>query len=124
MRGVMARKSVIALVAVAVLISLFALCLISAVQLLSPREMPFGVTGPSSVVDAVQQVYSLDLITYDNEGDLLAAAQRGDIYGGYVPGSSTDALVTVPAKSFFGEVFVADSTTQPRRLAGRSPPRP
>ena len=110
----------IALVTVAVLVSLFALCLISAVQLLSPREMPFGVTGPSPVVDAVQQTYSLDLITYDNEADLLAAAQRGDIYGGYVPGSSTDTLVTVPAKSFFGEVFVVGGFNDAAEKAGRT----
>ncbi len=116
----MARKAVIALVAVAVLVALFALCLISALQLLSPREMPFGVTGPSPVVDAVQQVYSLDLITYDNEGDLLAAAQRGDIYGGYIPGSSTDTLVTVPAKSFFGEVFVVGGFNDAAEKAGRT----
>jgi hypothetical protein len=49
-----ARKSLIALVTVGVLVSIFAVCLVSAIQLLEPREMPFGVTGPSPVVSAVQ----------------------------------------------------------------------
>ena len=100
----MARKSLLTVVAVAVLVAIFAVCLVSAVQELKPREMPFGVTGPSPVVDAVQKMYSLDLITYSSQSDLTQAAKRGDIYGGYIPGSSTDTLVTVPAKSFFADV--------------------
>jgi hypothetical protein len=99
-----ARKSLIALVTVGVLVSIFAVCLVSAIQLLEPREMPFGVTGPSPVVSAVQKKLSLDLITYSDESELTQAAERGDIYGGYIPGSSSDTLVTVPAKSFFAEV--------------------
>ncbi len=102
-----AKKSVVALATVGLLVLIFGVCLISAVQLLAPRDMPFGVTASSPVVDAVQQEYSLDLKTYSSEADLMAAAERGDIYGGYVVGSSTDVLVTVPAKSFFGEVYVS-----------------
>lgn len=102
----MARKSVIALLTVGVLIAFFTVCLVSATQELKPRDMPFGVTGPSSVVSAVQTKLSLDLKTYSSQSELLAAAGRGDIYGGYVPGQSRDTLVTVPAKSFFGEVYV------------------
>jgi hypothetical protein len=100
------KKPLIALAAVLVLVALFALCLVSALQLLVPRDMPFGVTGPSPVVDAVQSEVSLDLITYASEAELTQAAERGDIYGGYIPGSSSDQLVTVPAKSFFAEVYV------------------
>ncbi len=103
----MTKKSVVALGTVGVLVLVFAVCLVSAVQLLAPREMPFGVTASSPVVDAVQQEYSLDLKTYASEADLMDAAARGDIYGGYVVGSSADTLVTVPAKSFFGEVYVS-----------------
>jgi hypothetical protein len=115
----MARKSLIALIAVGVLVAIFAVCLVSAIQLLEPREMPFGVTGPSSVVDAVQKKYSLDLITYSSESDLTQAAERGDIYGGYIPGSSTDRLVTVPAKSFFGEVYVRGGFADAAKTVGR-----
>ena len=116
----MARKSLIALIAVGVLVAIFAVCLVSALQLLEPREMPFGVTGPSPVVDAVQKDYSLDLITYSSESDLTQAAERGDIYGGYIPGSSTDRLVTVPAKSFFGEVYVRGGFAAAARKVGRT----
>ncbi len=114
------KKSVTALVAVGVLVAVFAVCLISAVQLLEPRNMPFGVTGPSPVVDAVQQEYSLDLITYSSESKLMQAAKDGEIYGGYIPGSSsTDTLVTVPAKSFFGEVYVRGGFADAAKKVGR-----
>ncbi len=103
----MVKKTVVALVTVAVLVVVFAVSLVSAVQLLAPRDMPFGVTASSPVVDSVQQEYSLDLHTYASESDLMDAAERGDIYGGYIVGSDTDTLVTVPAKSFFGEVYVS-----------------
>jgi hypothetical protein len=116
----MARKSLIALFTVGLLVAIFAVCLVSAVQLLEPREMPFGVTGPSPVVDAVQQQYSLDLITYSSESDLTEAAERGDIYGGYIPGSSSDTLVTVPAKSFFGEVYVRGGFADAAKTVGRT----
>jgi hypothetical protein len=100
------RKPLIALVTVGVLVAFFGLCLVSALQLLEPRNMAFGVTGPSPVVDAVKSKLSLDVTTYSSEADLTEAAERGEIYGGYIPGSSSDKLVTVPAKSFFGEVYV------------------
>lgn len=103
----MVKKNVVALATVAVLVVVFAVSLVSAVQLLAPRDMPFGVTASSPVVDSVQQEYSLDLHTYASESDLMDAAERGDIYGGYIVGSDTDTLVTVPAKSFFGEVYVS-----------------
>jgi hypothetical protein len=103
----MARKSFGALATVGVLTAVFAVCLISAAQLLAPRAMPFGTTGPSAMVDAVGTEFSLDVITYDSEADLVSAAERGDIYGGYVDASSGDTLYTVPAKSFFGEVYLA-----------------
>jgi len=104
--GGLAKKSLVALAIVVVVTAIFVVCLVSAIQLLAPREMPFGVTGPSPVVDAVQQEFSLDLTTYSSEADLTRAAERGDIYGGYIADPSGDTLVTVPAKSFFGEVYV------------------
>ena len=50
----MVEKPLVALSTVAVLVVGFAVCLVSAVQLLSPRSMPFGVTGSSPVVESVQ----------------------------------------------------------------------
>ena len=116
----MAKKSVVALATVGVLVLVFAVCLVSAVQLLAPREMPFGVTASSPVVDAVQKEYSLDITTYSSEADLMRAAEKGDIYGGYIVGSSADTLVTVPAKSFFGEVYVRAGFADAAKEADRS----
>lgn len=114
------KKPLVALTIVLVFLALYALCLVSAVQLLYPRNMPFGVTGPSPVVEAVQTKYSLDIITYSSEADLNQAAQQGDIYGGYIPGTSSDVLVTVPAKSFFGEVLVRGGFGDAAAKAGRT----
>ena len=82
--------------------------------------MPFGVTASSPVVDAVQKEYSLDITTYSSEADLMRAAEKGDIYGGYIVGSSADTLVTVPAKSFFGEVYVRAGFADAAKEADRS----
>lgn len=51
-RRVMTRKIVVALGLVLAFQVLFALCLVSAQQLLVPRNMPFGVAGPPSPVVA------------------------------------------------------------------------
>ncbi len=115
-----AKKSVVALATVGLLVLIFGVCLVSAVQLLAPRDMPFGVTASSPVVDAVQQEYSLDITTYSSEADLMAAAERGDIYGGYIVGTSSDTLVTVPAKSFFGEVYVSAGFEEAAKTENRS----
>jgi hypothetical protein len=120
LKAAVAKKSVVALVTVGLLVLIFGVCLVSAVQLLAPRDMPFGVTGPSPVVDAVQKEYSLDVKTYSSEADLMAAAKKGDIYGGYVVGSSSDKVVTVPAKSFFGEVYVRGGFEDAAKKAGRT----
>ena len=64
-RRVMTRKIVVALGLVLVGQALFALCLVSAQQLLVPRNMPFGVAGPPSpVVAAVASKAGLDLSAY------------------------------------------------------------
>lgn len=99
-------KALVALGMVAALVVAFAVCLVSAVQLLFPREMPFGVTGSSPVVAAVQQELGLTIETYQSAADLTDAARAGAVYGGYVTGSSSDTLLTVPAKSFFGDVYL------------------
>lgn len=81
--------------------------------------MPFGVTGSSPVISAVQDKVSLDLIHYSNENELIDAAKRGDIDGGYIPGASSDTIVTVPAKSFFGEIYVRGDFTDAAKKNGR-----
>ena len=104
----MVRKGVVALAIVLVGTAVFALCLVTAMQGLAPRKMPFGVTGSSPVISAVQDKdpKALDLIDYSSEAELIQAAEQGDLYGGYIPGNSADTLVTVQAQSFFGEIYV------------------
>ena len=84
--------------------ALFALCLVSALQLLVPRNMPFGVVGPSKVVAAVTSKVGLDLIGYPSQSAAMTAINRGELYGAYVTGSSSDTLIVVPAKSFFAQI--------------------
>ena len=100
------RKAVVALVAVLVGQAVFALCLVSALQLLVPRNMPFGVVGPSKVVAAVTSKISLDTIGYANQSAAMTAIDRGELYGAYVTGSSSDTLIVVPAKSFFAQIVL------------------
>jgi len=120
--GIIVVKSVVTLAIVLVATAVFAVCLVTAMQLLAPHDMPFGVTGSSPVVSAVQakDPDALDLVHYSNEADLIQAAEQGDIYGGYIPGNSTDTLVTVPAQSFFGEIYVRGGFTKAAKASGRA----
>ncbi len=87
-----------------ILIAAFALCLTSALQILVPTRMPFGMTGDSQALAAVEQKLSLVTVTYANESDAKHALQRGEIYGAFIPGTSGDTLLLAPAKSFFAAV--------------------
>lgn len=116
--SVVAKRALVALVTVAILTVIFALCLVSAIQLLVPRDMPFGVTESSPIVDAAGGEISLSVITYADEADLLEGAEQGDIYGGYVADPSGDKLITVPAKSFFGEVYVSAAFAEAAKSTG------
>src|SRR5262249_56948778 len=101
------RKILGALVAALVLQALFVLCLVSANQLLVPRNMPFGVAGaPSPVTAAVASKYGLDLTTYPNQSAAMTAIDDGKLYGAYVTGNSSDTLIVVPQKSFFGQLYL------------------
>lgn len=97
-------KIVAALAVVLAAQALLALCLVSAQQLLVPRNMPFGVSGPPSpVVAAVASRAGLDLTSYPNESAVMDAANQGELYGAYLSEGSSDTLVVVPAKSFFAQ---------------------
>ncbi|MCC9306003.1 hypothetical protein LN042_02580 [Kitasatospora sp. RB6PN24] len=97
-------KIVVALGLVLVAQALFVLCLVSAQQLLQPRDMPFGVAGPPSpVVAEVASRTGLNLTAYPNPSAVMTAAERGELYGAYLSDGSSDTLIVVPAKSFFGQ---------------------
>lgn len=98
------KKILAGLGIVLVLQSLFALCLVSSLQLLVLRNAPIGVTGPSLVVKAVSSKVSLQTLSYQDESAVLDAIGQSKLYGAYLPGPRSDTLIVVPAKSFFGRV--------------------
>jgi len=100
------RKALVALAGVMVGVGLLALCLISAQQLLIARQTPFGVVGPSIVVQGAQTKVGLDPVFYHSKSAALAAIDQGQLYGAYVTGRSRDTLIVVPAKSFFGQLEI------------------
>ena len=118
------KKIVIALGIVLVIQSLFALCLVSALQILFPRDMPFGVVGSSPVVNQVmvKEPGALHLFGYANQSAAMQAIDHGQIFGAYVTGSSSDTLIVASAKSFFGRLdlqagFAASAKQLSRPLA-------
>ncbi|QJT02972.1 hypothetical protein G9272_24010 [Streptomyces asoensis] len=115
----MVKKVLVALGIVVVLQSLFALCLISALQLLVPRNMPFGVTGASPVVHAVTSKMSLHTLSYKDEAAVVDAVDQSKIYGAYLPGKTRDTLIVVPAKSFFGRVELEGAFAEGAKKLGR-----
>lgn len=100
----MTRKILVALGAVLIAQALFALCIVSAIQLLAPRNMPFGMVGSSQVVAQAQSSVGLDLIAYPSQSAAMTAIDQGQLYGAYVTGSTGDTLIVVPANSFFARV--------------------
>ncbi|MER5432840.1 hypothetical protein [Streptomyces sp. NPDC002588] len=113
------KKVLVSLGVVLVLQSLFALCLISALQLLVPRDMPFAVTGSSKVVNAVTSKVSLETISYANESAALDAISQSKAYGAYIPGTKSDTLIVVPAKSFFARIELEQAFVEAAKKLGR-----
>ena len=103
-RPTLVRKIIVALFGVLIFQGLLALSLISAQQLLTPRQMPFGVVGPSTVVQAVQTKLSLDPVSYPTKSAAVSAIDQGQIYGAFVASPTGDTLIVVPAKSFFAQL--------------------
>lgn len=118
-RRAVARKVLVALGGVLVIQALFALCLVSAVQLLAPRDMPFGMVGSSQVIAQAQSKVGLDLIAYPNQSAAMTAVDQGQLYGAYIVGSSSDTLVVVPAKSFFAQVELQGTFVKAAHDLGR-----
>src|SRR5215469_2019342 len=116
------RKILIALITVLVLQAIFALCLVSAQQLLVPRNMPFGVAGaPSPVPAAVASnpKLGLDLTAYKSKSAVMTAIDHSQLYGAYVTGKSSDTLIVVPAKSFFAQFYIEPAFLAAAHKLGR-----
>jgi hypothetical protein len=88
---------------VAIIQGLLALCLISAVQTLVPRQMPFGVVGPSAVVQGVQSKVGIAPVFYPSKSAVISAVDQGKIYGAFITGRTSATLIVVPTKSFFAQ---------------------
>ena len=107
----------------------FALGLISAGQLLAPRQMPFGVVGPSVVVQGVESRLGIAPIPYPSEPAAVTAADQGKIYGAFVTGPTSDTLIVAPAQGFFAQTelepaFLAAAHKLHRRSRYRCQQRP
>src|SRR5262245_50896350 len=116
------RKILVALITVLVLQAIFALCLVSAQQLLVPRNMPFGVAGaPSPVPAAVASnpKLGLDLTAYPSKAAAMTAIDHSQLYGAYVTGKSSDTLIVVPAKSFFAQFYIEPAFLAAAHKLGR-----
>ncbi|HET6356873.1 hypothetical protein [Streptomyces sp.] len=113
------KKILVALGIVLVLQSLFALCLVSSLQLLVLRNAPIGVTGASPVVNAVRSKVSLQTLSYADESAVLDAISQSKLYGAYLPGPKTDTLIVVPTKSFFGRVELEAAFSDASKKLGK-----
>ncbi len=97
----MAKRIVVALAAVTILQCLFVLCLVSALQIQVPRNMPFGATGASPVLNAASSKTSLQTTLYSNESSARTAINQSKAYGVYVQGAGGGTLLASEQKSFF-----------------------
>lgn len=71
-------------------------------------------------MNAVTSKVSLETISYANESAALDAIDQSKVYGAYIPGTKSDTLIVIPAKSFFGRVELEGrSPTPPRSSATR-----
>ncbi len=63
-------------------------------------QLPFGVTGPSSVLTAVEHGgYSLKVTRYPSEKAVKDAINQARLYGALIPGRNGSTLVVVPTAS-------------------------
>jgi hypothetical protein len=105
---VLVLKHVVPLFAVLLLGCVLTLVSMSALATQRPQKMAFAVTGSSPVVTAAQSAkvagkYQMSFVNrlYANENDVMNAINQGEVYGAYIPGTTSDTLLTVPTKSFF-----------------------
>jgi hypothetical protein len=101
------RRTLATLLFVLVLVCVVTAVWVDALQAQVPRKMPFGVTGRSAVVKAVEArglkgyEISFDKTTYASESAAMKAIDQGKLYGAYITGATSDTLLLPEAKSFF-----------------------
>jgi hypothetical protein len=105
--GLLEKRALVAFLIVLFLAAVVAVVWVSALQAQVPRNMPFGVTGTSRVVDIAESKkisgyqISFNNTSYPNETAAMNAISQGTIYGAYITGTSSDTLLISQAKSFF-----------------------
>lgn len=80
---------------VLVLQSLYSLNYMSASHKPVAHNIPFGVTGPSSLTTQVQKNMSLKITTYKSEADVKDAIDKAKLWGALIPGTTSNTLLTV-----------------------------
>jgi hypothetical protein len=120
-------RHVLALLAVLILASVLTVVSISANATQRPQNMPFGVTGSSPVVTVAESsklagAYQMSFVNrlYANEAEVMRAINRGEIYGAYLPGTTSDTLLTVPTKSFFATFVITGTFEGVAKKMGRA----
>ncbi|MBS1879715.1 MAG: hypothetical protein JST31_09395 [Actinobacteria bacterium] len=98
-RRPVARLVLIALALVALEQCLFAFNYTSSSHEPVAANLPFGVTGASSLTDGVTKNMSLELKDYSDEAAAKRAMDEAKIYGALVTGKTADKLLVVPSAS-------------------------
>ncbi|MGP0108483.1 MAG: hypothetical protein ACLPR9_06410 [Acidimicrobiales bacterium] len=91
------KQLMIGLLIALVLVSIMATTYISAEHLPVAHNLPWGVTGPSTLTTAVQEGTDLQIHQYASQADLEQAINQGTIYGGFV--SQTNTVIVAQAAS-------------------------
>src|SRR5262249_22752588 len=85
-----------------------------------------GGTGPAPVLTAAQSAkidgrYQMSFVNrlYASKNDVINAINQGKIYGAYLPGKSSDTLLTVPSKSFFATFIITGVFAATAKQLGR-----
>ncbi|MGB0094225.1 MAG: hypothetical protein WBP81_17060 [Solirubrobacteraceae bacterium] len=123
--GLLGKRALLALGVALFFMCALAAVWVSALQAQVPRNMPFGVTGNSSVVTAAESRkisgYQVSFVntTYPSESAAINAINEGKIYGAYITGTSSDTLLSSQAKRFFAYTEVVPLFAQTAAKLGR-----
>ena len=93
------RSLLIGLGIALVMVSLMATTYVWANHALVAHNLPWGQVGSSPLTTTVGKSISLDVHQYASESDLETAANKAQVYGGFV--ASTNTVVTVEAASLW-----------------------
>ena len=80
------------------------------------HNLPWGVTGSSSLTTEVQKSISMDIHQYASQADLEQAAGQAKIYGGFVP--QTNTVIVSVASSLWAPFVVPAAYEKAAKQAG------